>query len=91
MDRRPVWAVGVTLADVMGRGRWMEQQVDRRQWARRRTPGPQRMTHRPQVATGGRREGLDELEVEERGVDGDGQQQRRRRAEEEDEHERARP
>ena len=49
------------------------------------------MVHRPLMAPGGRREGPDVLEAEERGVVVGGLRQRQQRAEEADGHERARP
>ena len=49
------------------------------------------MTRRLRTAPGGRREGPDVPEVEERGVVVGGRQQRQQRAEEEDEHGQVRP
>ena len=67
----------------------MEEWVGKRQRARRRTAGTQRMTRRAMVRPRQRREGQDVLEAEEQGVVEDGLRQRRQRVEEEDEHERA--
>ena len=68
MDRRQAQAVGATLPDVTEWGGWMEEWVGKRQRARRRTAGTQRMTRRAMVGPGQRREGQDVLEAEEQGV-----------------------